>query len=743
MVPFGRPKRKVQEVQDDDISLADLPQIQAESQVRRGSEGLADSIAASDFRITPTRETGEIGYQTDRDDIKPKQDYPLPETTVSVEDTYRSRKGYALSSSGQNKIDMLESERWQGTAVNERRDESRFKKIWRVSMRHLRFVGPGLVSSVAYFDPGNWTVDLAAGSEFGYKLLSVILMAGIGAAVLQVLSLRLGIATSMSLPAQIRALFLRIREHPRVKPYRWRRRATMAGLYGLYALAEIAIIATDLAELLGSAIALNLIFPQLPLYAGVLITAVDVLFVLAFFQKPEGGRKGMMAFEGLIVSLIKPDWPKVFQGFIPSSTIIGPKALYTSVGIIGATVMPHALFLGSHLATVDRLDVAPRPPLVHSRPFFQKFARKDLLDKLLHRWRPAASSTTSRQAGRRASTSSQAMGGSEDAAPDAGRTGRDTPIDEEIEHMIMKDQVRYEAEMNTFDRVKFASIHIGHATIDTVLSLFGFAVTINSSILILASAAFFYGGNDAVRKAGAEADLFSAHDLIEQQISKRQSASITATLSGQVVSEGFIEWKTSPFVRRIVTRLLGVIPSTVVAIAVGRDGLNQMLVASQVMLSIVLPFVIAPLVYLTSQNQVMMVKNGGPEGDTSNPPNSGEVTTPTSALQETSVLDSAPTAAASCNQANSCPPSSRSGSDRIQPAPGNTSQSFVNSLRSMCDLIYNLVRHGSTSRPAEPECDEHRSRSFKSHWSATAFGWALCTVVTIANAYVLLMLVMG
>ena len=105
---------------------------------------------------------------------------------------------------------------------------------------------------------GNWTVDLSAGSEFGYKLLSVILMAGIGAAVLQVLSLRLGIATSMSLPAQIRALFLRIREHPRVKPYKWRRRATMAGLYTLYVLAELAIIATDLAELLGSAIALNL-----------------------------------------------------------------------------------------------------------------------------------------------------------------------------------------------------------------------------------------------------------------------------------------------------------------------------------------------------------------------------------------------------------------------------------------------------------------------------------------------------
>jgi metal iron transporter len=136
-----------------------------------------------------------------------------------------------------------------------------------------------------------------------------------------------------------------------------------------------------------------------------------------------------------------------------------------------ATVMPHALFLGSHLATVDRLDVAPRPPLEHSRPFLRSFPRKDLLDKLLKRWRPGNPANASRPSIGRPSTPSEVRRQSEDANSRTGRTGRNSPIDEEIEHMIMKDQVRYEAEMNTFDRVKFASIHIGHATVGAIHGL--------------------------------------------------------------------------------------------------------------------------------------------------------------------------------------------------------------------------------------------------------------------------------
>jgi hypothetical protein len=149
MVPFGRPKRKVQEVQDDDISLADLPRIQAESQVRRGSEGVIDSIVGSELRIASTREIGETAYHTDCDDMKPKQDHAQPEMTEPSEDTYHRRTGYALPSSSLKAPGGAESERWRGTKVNEKRDESRFKKVWRVCMRHLRFVGPGLVSSVS------------------------------------------------------------------------------------------------------------------------------------------------------------------------------------------------------------------------------------------------------------------------------------------------------------------------------------------------------------------------------------------------------------------------------------------------------------------------------------------------------------------------------------------------------------------------------------------------------------------
>ncbi|CAE6495002.1 unnamed protein product [Rhizoctonia solani] len=156
------------------------------------------------------------------------------------------------------------------------------------------------------------------------------------------------------------------------------------------------------------------------------------------------------------------------------------------------------------------------------------------------------------------------------------------------------------------------------------MSLLGFAVVINSAILILAGAAFFYSGRNV-----ADAGLFDAFDLIKQIIGKPaaimfavallcsgQSASITATLAGQIVSEGFIEWRVSPLVRRVITRLIGLIPSTVVAVTVGRQGIDFLLVASQVALSIVLPFVIFPLVYLTSQDSIMQVAK--PEGGTIN-----------------------------------------------------------------------------------------------------------------------------
>ncbi|WWC69002.1 uncharacterized protein I206_102938 [Kwoniella pini CBS 10737] len=518
--------------------------------------------------------------------------------------------------------------------------------IW----RHMHFVGPGLVSSVAYIDPGNWATDLEAGATYGYKLLFIVLLAGLAAVVLQLLSVRLGAITSHSLPHETRLLFLRLQvKYPKY------RIPLKISLYILYVLAEIAIIGTDLAELLGSAIALHLLFPKLPLFAGVLITAVDVMIVLVFFRS-NSGRQGMLFFEIVIVSLvltvfvsfmillklINPVWKDVFFGLVPSSTLVKPGALYIGVGIIGATVMPHALFLGSSLASVDRLNMLPVEPSPAKKPISAKLPslnpfrrRKPFTRTRTESELPTATSvlddeedsntypplavTSSRTSAIRQLTPTPSLGGNKDIPVEYEEGSK-----EEIEYLQKVKE--YEMQVRKFDRIKWVDVHLLHATIDTALSLLGFALTINASILTLAGAAFYYGANNA---SADDADLFGAFALIRSYIGHAaaiifalallcagQSASITATLAGQVVSEGFINWKTSPLIRRLVTRLIGVIPAAIVASAVGPSGLNTMLVASQVLLSIVLPTVIFPLVYLCSKEEIMIVQ--GPEIEVEN-----------------------------------------------------------------------------------------------------------------------------
>ncbi|WWD16741.1 hypothetical protein CI109_101172 [Kwoniella shandongensis] len=509
---------------------------------------------------------------------------------------------------------------------------------WRSLLyRHLHFVGPGLVSSVAYIDPGNWATDLEAGSNYGYKLLFVVLIAGLAAVVLQLLSVRLGAITSTSLPTQTRLLFIRLQA--RYPKYRVPLKIC---LWTLYALAEIAIIGTDLAELLGSAIALHLLFPKLPIFAGVLITAADVMLVLVFFRS-NSGRQGMLLFEIVIVALVlavfisfmillkltSPVWKDVFLGLVPSATLVKPGALYVGVGIIGATVMPHALFLGSSLASVDRLSMLPIPPTPAPKPRSVSMPSLNLNPfkrRNLHRRRPSTAGQDEET-----NTSAPLPALSASTSRVSGLIPEETPskdiqmeLGEEMskeERAFALEQRKYEDKVRRFDRIAWVDVHLLHATIDTTLSLLGFALTINSSILTLAGAAFYYNNSGADT---SNADLFGAYDLIKSYIGKGaaiifalallcagQSASITATLAGQVVSEGFINWRTSPLVRRLITRLIGVIPAAVVASAVGTKGLNTMLVASQVLLSIVLPTVIFPLVYLCSQEDIMTVQ--GPE----------------------------------------------------------------------------------------------------------------------------------
>ncbi|KAH9973228.1 natural resistance-associated macrophage protein-domain-containing protein [Lactifluus volemus] len=443
------------------------------------------------------------------------------------------------------------------------------KRVWIHLTKH---VGIGIICSVAYFDPGNWSVDLQGGSQFGYKLLFIVLLSGIFAVILQALACKLGVVTGLDLASHCRLLLYNRSKHRRL--WRW------LILYPLYIISEIAIISTDLAELLGSAIALNLLFPKLPLWGGVLLTAFDVLLILAFADPIHG--RPVRAFEFLIgvlvlivlvcmcilVSRVQVQWDEAFQGFLPSKTLFQHGGLYASVGILGATVMPHSLFLGSALATQDRASVKPVAL-------------------------PSPSST---------------LATTQKGLKTLSRLFRPIHVDTSEEFARHVDRPN--------NSLAFVKAHLNHGIVDLVVNLLGLAVIINSLILILASAVFNQPGVQVTT-----ADINDAHSIIRDIVgrgaaaifalallSSGQSASLVATIAGQIVSEGFLRWRVSPLVRRLLTRLLGLIPSVVVAVSLGQSGISTMLIASQVVLSIVLPFIIFPLIWLTSSRTVMRVR---------------------------------------------------------------------------------------------------------------------------------------
>ncbi|MCX6215452.1 Nramp family divalent metal transporter [Spirosoma sp.] len=370
------------------------------------------------------------------------------------------------------------------------------------------YAGPGLMVAVGYMDPGNWATDIAGGARYGYKLLSVVLISNLFAILLQHLALKLGIATGRDLAQACRDNFSR------------------PVAVGLWLLAEIAIAATDLAEVIGSAIALNLLF-GLPLTIGILLTALDVLLLL-YLQN-----KGFQLLERVVASLIflivgcfgyelivsRPDIASVASGLIPRTEVItNPGMLYIAIGILGATVMPHNLYL--HSSIVQTRD----------------FGRTD--------------------------------------------TGRQSAI-------------------------KFA-------TIDSTVSLF-LAFFINAAILILSASAFHFSGNQQV------ADITDAHRLLDPILGVKlagilfavallasgQNSTLTGTLAGQIVMEGFVNLRVKPWLRRLITRLVAIVPALVVAILYGEHGTSELLVFSQVILSLQLSFAVVPLVSFTSNKAKM------------------------------------------------------------------------------------------------------------------------------------------
>lgn len=377
--------------------------------------------------------------------------------------------------------------------------------FWR---KLLAFSGPGYLVAVGYMDPGNWATDLAGGSAFGYTLLSVILLANLMAILLQTLSARLGIATGRDLAQTCRDHYS--------KPV----------ALTLWALCEIAICACDLAEVIGSAVALNLLF-KIPLIAGVILTALDVLVVM-LLQK-----RGFRYLEAVVIALIaligasfllelifsKPDVAEVLKGFMPTAQIVtNPAMLYIAIGILGATVMPHNLYLHSSI--------------IQTRKYEQNAEGK-------------------------------------------------------------REAIRF-------------------ATIDTATAL-TLALFINAAILIVSAATFYARGQHDV------AEIQDAYQLLSPTLgvgmasavfalallASGQNSTLTGTLAGQIVMEGFLNLRLRPWLRRLITRGIAIVPAVIVTALYGNSGVAKLLIFSQVVLSVQLSFAVVPLVLFTSDKKRM------------------------------------------------------------------------------------------------------------------------------------------
>ncbi len=377
--------------------------------------------------------------------------------------------------------------------------------FWR---KLFAFAGPGYLVAVGYMDPGNWATDLAGGARYGYALLSVILISNLMAILLQSLAARLGIASGRDLAQACRDSYARP--------------VTVA----LWLLAEVAIAATDLAEVIGAAIALNLLF-GLPLVWGVSLTALDVLAVL-YLQ-----HLGFRWVEALVVSLIlgiagsfavelylaEPSLAEIARGFVPSPGIVRDAGqLYVAIGILGATVMPHNLYLHSSI--------------VQTRKYLDTVESK-------------------------------------------------------------RDAIRF-------------------ATIDSTVALTS-ALFLNAAILVMSAAVFHGSGYDHV------ADISDAYRLLAPLLGTEaasilfavallfsgQNATLTGTLAGQIVMEGFLSFRMRPWLRRLVTRLVAIVPALAVILVYGERGTGPLLILSQVILSLQLPFAVFPLVRFTSDRHRM------------------------------------------------------------------------------------------------------------------------------------------
>ncbi|VVT56176.1 uncharacterized protein SAPINGB_P004878 [Magnusiomyces paraingens] len=504
--------------------------------------------------------------------------------------------------------------------------------------KYLTFAGGSAFICTSYIDPGNYSTDVQAGAQFRFHLLFVIFFSNCLAIFLQSLAIRLGTVSGRDL-AQISK-----EQFPR-----WLNLI-------LYVLAEAAIIATDIAEVVGTAVALNILM-HIPLIVGVIITILDVLIVLMAYRSEQSIRI-IRYFEYGVAALVvgvaicfaiqlkqMPPTPAadVFRGYLPSHHLLESGAMYASCGILGATVMPHSLYLGSSI-------VKPR-----------------VIDK-------------------------------------------DVRLGNVPENYTSEDFDNYKPS------VEAINYSLKYSTVELAVSLCTFAFFVNSAILIVSGATLY--NNDSTNTA----DLFSIYDSLKELISKGaatlfmvalllsgQSAGIVCTVAGQIVSEGYLNWNIKKtWIRRLITRTIAVVPCLIVTAAVGRKGLSQVLNASQTALSILLPFLVFPLVYFTCKPSVMCVEV--------NPKKPAQVPQNCIPLQDLGITKS------------DAGPSSLPNSSTLEPTFSKESKKSKESKRFTV---------------TETEEPEPLRVNYTNGWFVMIFGYMVWLFIAVLNVYLIVQLAMG
>lgn len=432
-----------------------------------------------------------------------------------------------------------------------------------IANKYASFIGPGIMISVAYMDPGNYATGVTAGATNRFSLLFFVLLSSLIAIFLQILCLRLGTVTGHDLSRCCR-------EH---LPKRLN--------YALWFLAECAIVATDVAEVIGSAIALNILL-RIPLPAGVAITIVDVLVVLAAYRSDGPNARVVRYFEYAVAVLVltvvvcfavqlgclpKDSAPArdVLRGFAPSKEMFQGSGLTVACSIVGATVMVHSLFLGSGI-------VQPR-----LREYDMQHGHFDV--------------------------------------PSDGSSADEKKDEDRVREYIYNDYTP------SYDAIQYC---LRYSIVELAVTLFSFALFVNAAILIV-SGATLYGTDEAV-----DADLYSIHSLLLSSLAPAvgtifmvallfsgQSAGIVCTIAGQIVSEGHLKWTVKPWVRRLATRGIAIVPCLAISLGIGKNALNAALNISQVVISILLPPLTAPLIYFTCSKKIMRVRkpSTGPDDE--------------------------------------------------------------------------------------------------------------------------------